>query len=194
MAPSALGPRAFEEAIASSATGRYTHTTLVSVFAPGGWDALSLLYPTGDPLYRRLRPEIAFKPGDGPVFESDDRLHWHPQLEPFAKLHGQGWMVFLAIGYTHPDQSHFVLAPPPGVRVRSIHSSRPSPGARARRDRQRQQRDAGLRLDPTLLPSLATAKMPVATLQNPSDYGFDSRTSGTCRGHRFPTRSARWAG
>ena len=28
---------------------------LVSIFAPGGWDALSLLYPTGDPRYRKLR-------------------------------------------------------------------------------------------------------------------------------------------
>jgi len=32
----------------------------------------------------------------------------------------------------------------------------------------------GLSLDSSLLPSLATARVPVATLTNPTDYGFDS--------------------
>ncbi len=81
---------------------------LVTIFAPGGWDALSLLYPNGDPQYRKLRPEIAFKPEDGPVFKSDSRLHWHPALKPLAKMHDHGKItVFPAIGYSHPDQSHF---------------------------------------------------------------------------------------
>ena len=41
---------------------------LVSIFAPGGWDALSLLYPIGDPRYHKLRDSLALKPGDGPRF------------------------------------------------------------------------------------------------------------------------------
>ena len=52
----------------------------------------------------------------------------------------------------------------------------------------------GLSLDPTLLPSLATAKVPVATLQNPTSYSFDSENvwdvPGTLlqTGDRLPRR------
>jgi len=173
---SALGPRSFDEAIAHAAGGAGPDTTLVSVFAPGGWDGLSLLYPNGDANYRALRPELAFKPEDGPVFESDRRLHWHPSLAPFAKLHGQGKLtVFPAIGYTDPNQSHFTsrhywevgaLDPQLGTgwlgRILDIIGDDSNPLQ-------------GLSLDPTLLPSLATEKVPVATLQNPTSYSFDSQ-------------------
>ena len=78
---SALGPKMLDEGIArAAATGGAGRHVLVSIFAPGGWDALSLLYPTGDPRYRKLRSSLALKPGDGPVFRSDQRLHWHPSL------------------------------------------------------------------------------------------------------------------
>ena len=174
-AAGALGPRAFDDAIARAA-GAPTHTTLVSVFAPGGWDSLSLLYPNGDPNYRALRPELAFKPSDGPVFLSDSRLHWHPSLTPFAKLHAEGKLtVFPAIGYTDPNMSHFTsrhywevgaLDAELGTgwlgRILDVVGDDSNPLQ-------------GLSLDPTLLPSLATAKVPVATLQNPTSYYFDSQ-------------------
>jgi len=172
----ALGPRAFDEAIAHAAGGGGAATTLVSVFAPGGWDALSLLYPSGDPNYLRLRPELGLKPGDGPVFESDSRLHWNPALEPFAKLHGQGKLtVFPAIGYSDPNMSHFTsrhywevgaLDAELGTgwlgRILDVIGDDTNPLQ-------------GLSLDPTLLPSLATARVPVATLENPTSYTFDSQ-------------------
>ena len=66
---SALGPKAFDAAIARAAAAGHGDRVLVTIFAPGGWDALSLLYPNGDPHYRRLRPEIALKPDDGPVLQ-----------------------------------------------------------------------------------------------------------------------------
>jgi hypothetical protein len=62
----ALGPKAFDAAIARAASGGHGERVLVSVFAPGGWDSLSLLYPAGDPSYHRLRPELALKPDEGP--------------------------------------------------------------------------------------------------------------------------------
>jgi uncharacterized protein (DUF1501 family) len=172
----ALGPRAFDDAIAHAAGASAANTTLVSVFAPGGWDALSLLYPSGDPNYRALRPELALAPDAGPVFASDSRLHWNPALEPFAKLHGQGKLtVFPAIGYTDPNQSHFTsrhywevgaLDAQIGTgwlgRILDVVGDGSNPMQ-------------GLSLDPTLLPSLATAKVPVATLQNPTSYYFDSQ-------------------
>src|SRR5688500_16440400 len=50
----AAPPRAFEEGIAAAAaTG--PQPVLVSAFLDGGADSLSMLFPSGDPLYRRLR-------------------------------------------------------------------------------------------------------------------------------------------
>jgi uncharacterized protein (DUF1501 family) len=172
---SAIGPRAFDAAVARASAAGRSNRVLVSIFAPGGWDSLSLLYPAGDPAYRRLRPNIALKPGDGPAFQSDSRLHWHPSFEPLAKLHAHGKLtVFPAIGYSHPDQSHFTsrhywevgaLDPRQGTgwlgRLLDVIGD----------DENAMQ---GLSLDSSLLPSLATAKVPVATLTDPTDYGFDS--------------------
>ena len=148
---------------------------LVSVFAPGGWDALSLLYPIGDPRYHKLRNSLALKPGDGPALRSDSRLHWHPSLKPLAKLHAKGRLtVFPAIGYSHPDQSHFTsrhfwevgaLDPQAGTgwlgRLLDVIGDE-------------ENAMQGLSLDGALMPSLATARVPVATLSSPADYGFGS--------------------
>ena len=184
---SALGPRALDAAIARASSAGRSDRVLVSVFAPGGWDALSVLYPSGDPQYRRLRPQIALKPEDGPVFKSDSRLHWHPSLEPFAKLHDKGKLtVFPAIGYTHPDQSHFTsrhywevgaLDPLQGAGWLGRLLDVIGDGENAMQ---------GLSLDESLLPSLATAHVPVATLTDPTDYGFDSQNVWDVPGALLP--------
>ena len=173
---SALGPRMLDEGIArAAAAGGAGRHVLVSIFAPGGWDALSLLYPTGDPRYRKLRNSLALKPGDGPAFRSDQRLHWHPSLQPLAQLHARGRLtVFPAIGYSHPDQSHFTsrhfwevgaLDPQVGTgwlgRLLDVIGDN-------------ENAMQGLSLDGALLPSLATARVPVATLSSPGDYRFGS--------------------
>src|SRR5207344_9397 len=68
-------PRVFDEGIAvAQAAGAATDKILVSVFLEGGADALSLLYPAEDPLYRKLRPKLALPAGAGPVFAEDQRL------------------------------------------------------------------------------------------------------------------------
>ena len=80
---------------------------LVTVFLQGGADALSLLYPAGDPLYRKLRPNLAVtrRHARSPRTTA---LFWHPALAPIAQLHGEGKVTVLpAVGYDHPDQSHF---------------------------------------------------------------------------------------
>src|SRR3954471_4996036 len=48
----------FEEGVARAAAGN-AGTVLVNVFLDGGADSLSILAPTGDPNYRRLRPNLA---------------------------------------------------------------------------------------------------------------------------------------
>ena len=78
---SALGPQIFHEGIAAAAAGP-EQKVLVSVILDGGADALSLLAPTGDPLYRQLRPRLALTDGAGPAFAEDPKLTWHPSLAP----------------------------------------------------------------------------------------------------------------
>ena len=98
------GLGAFDRGIAA-ATGA-DGPILVSVFLPGGADGMSMLYPAGDRLYRSLRPGLALDGGE--VFSEDDRLAWDPALAPLAQLHAEGKVTVLpAIGYSHPDQSHF---------------------------------------------------------------------------------------
>jgi hypothetical protein len=102
-----LDPAAFEEGIARAAEVP-DQPILVSVYLQGGIDAMSVLYPAGDPLYTKYRPVLALPEDAGPVFTEDPRLHWHPQAAPLAQLHEEGKMSVLpAVGYTDPDQSHF---------------------------------------------------------------------------------------
>src|SRR5581483_5583557 len=72
---SRLGISAFEEGIAAAASGP-AQPVLVSVFLEGGADALSVLSPQGDPLYRTYRQKLGLS--GGAVLAEDDRLHWHP--------------------------------------------------------------------------------------------------------------------
>jgi uncharacterized protein (DUF1501 family) len=169
---SKLGLRALDEGIAQAASGR-AERVLVSVFLPGGADSLSVLYPAGDPNYRKLRPKLALGDGSGPAFEEDERLHWHPALAPFATLHGEGKVaVAPAIGYTHPDQSHFtsrhfweVGATDANLRTGWLGRYLDVAGSD---DNPLQ----GLSLDDTLQPPLASTKVPVAALASADDYSF----------------------
>jgi uncharacterized protein (DUF1501 family) len=183
----ALGPNVLDDAIARAASTSHGNKVVVTVFAPGGWDALSLLYPTGDPQYRRLRPEIALKPEDGPRFETDSRLHWHPSLEPLSKLHAQGKLtVFPAIGYSHPDQSHFTSRHYWEVGALDPQLSTGWLGRLLDEIGDDENAMQGLSLDSSLLPSLATARVPVATLEDPTDYGFDSQNVWDVPGALLP--------
>ena len=54
---SMLGPRHFAEGIAEAAAAAPNQPVLVSIFMQGGWDALSVLAPVGDPKYAHAAPE-----------------------------------------------------------------------------------------------------------------------------------------
>jgi uncharacterized protein (DUF1501 family) len=169
---SKLGLQALDEGIAHAAAAP-TQPVLVSVFLPGGADSLSVLYPTGDPMYRKLRPRLALPEGAGPAFSEDDRLHWHPAVAPLATLHGEGKVaVAPAVGYTHPDQSHFtsrhfweVGATDANLRTGWLGRYLDVTGSP---DNPLQ----GLSFDDTLQPPLASAKVPVAALASADDYSF----------------------
>jgi len=169
---SQLGLRAFEEGIAAAATGPAA-PVFVSVFLEGGADGLSVLSPQGDSLYASLRPTLALS--GGTALAEDDRLFWHPALGGLQQLYAEKKVnVLPAVGYTHPDQSHFtsrhyweVGATEADLRTGWLGRYLDKTG-KANNPLQ------GLSLDYTLAPALATASMPVATISTPDDYGFSS--------------------
>jgi uncharacterized protein (DUF1501 family) len=172
---SALVPRALEEGIAAAAAAG-PQKVLVSVFLDGGADSLSMLFPAGDPLYRRYRPRLGLAANAGLPFSEDDRLRWHPSLAPLAQLHGEGKVsVMPGVGYSGPDQSHFtsrhfweVGATSESLRTGWLGRYLDRTGAA---DNPLQ----GLSLESRLQPALATARMPVASLDGPDRYSFWTR-------------------
>jgi uncharacterized protein (DUF1501 family) len=161
---------ALEEGVAAAAP---SDRVLVSVFMAGGVDSVSVLAPVGDPHYRRLRPKLALGDADGTPFGEDGRLRWHPSATGLATLHSEGKAsVMPALGYEHPDQSHFnsrhfyeVGALQPKLVTGWMGRYLDRVG---RPDNPLQ----GLALSGDLAPALATAKMPVAAIDGPGDYNF----------------------
>jgi uncharacterized protein (DUF1501 family) len=162
----------FQDGIAQAASGP-TQPVLVSVFLPGGADSLSVLYPALDPNYRKLRPTLALPESAGPVFTEDTRLHWHPKLQPLATLHAEGKVsVMPAIGYTHPDQSHFTSRHFWEVGATDAQLSSGWMGRYLDHHGTNNNPLQGLSLDYQLQPSLASQKVPVASLAAPDQYTF----------------------
>jgi uncharacterized protein (DUF1501 family) len=171
----ALVPRAFDEGIAAAAAAG-PQKVLVSVFLDGGADSLSMLFPAGDPLYRRLRPRLALPASAGLPFSEDDRLRWHPSLAPVAQLHGEGKVAVLpGVGYTGPDQSHFTSRHFWEVGATSEALRTGWLGRWLDRAGSADNPLQGLSLEGRLQPALATARMPVASLDGPDRYSFWTR-------------------
>jgi uncharacterized protein (DUF1501 family) len=170
---SMLSPRQFEEGIAQAAAAGANQPVLVSIFLEGGWDALSVLAPVGDPLYRKLRPTLALAAGSGEPFGEDPRLMWHPQAKGLAQLHGEGKVsTFPAIGYDPPDESHFTSRHYWEVGELEVNARSGWLGRYLDLAGEPANPLQGLSLDYSLAPALATAKMPVAAVSSPGDYAF----------------------
>jgi uncharacterized protein (DUF1501 family) len=167
-----LSPRALDHGIAQALAAGPSDTVLVSIFLDGGADSMSVLFPHGDPEYRRLRPKLAL-PDSGLVFPEDTRLRWHPSGAAFHTLHAEGKLSVLpAVGYTNADQSHFTSrhyweVGDTDTRLQTGWLGRYIDHV-GRADNPLQ----GVSLDGDLSPSLATAKKPVAALSGAGDYSF----------------------
>jgi uncharacterized protein (DUF1501 family) len=169
---SALTPRMFDEGIAQALAAGGPDTILVSIFMDGGADSLSLLFPHGDPEYRRLRPQLAL-PDSGLVFPEDTRLRWHPSAASFHTLHGEGKLSVLpAVGYTNADQSHFTSRHYWEVGDTDVRLQTGWLGRYLDRVGTADNPLQGVSLDGDLSPSLATAKKPVAALSGAGNYSF----------------------
>ena len=79
---------------------------LIVVELQGGNDGLNTVVPAEDPVYRRLRPELAL--GRAEVLPIDQRFGFHPALTGFAQLLESGRLaVVQGVGYPEPNRSHF---------------------------------------------------------------------------------------
>jgi uncharacterized protein (DUF1501 family) len=170
---------------ASAPPGR----VLVSVFLDGGADSMSVLFPSGDPQYRRLRPQLALPESAGQAFAEDSRLRWHPAAAPLATLHAEGKLTTMpAVGYTDPDQSHFTSRHYWEVGATSSQLRTGWIGRYLDRVGAPDNPLQGLSLDWQLQPSLATSRVPVATVDSPDGYDFWARgVWGEVEGRMLPT-------
>ncbi len=159
---------AFDRGIAEAAQGE---KVLISIFFEGGIDALSVLAPIGDPKYASLRPTLKQSLGDGPTFTEDTRLQWHPGAAPLAELHGEGKVAaFPAIGYEHPDQSHFTSRHYYEIGELDIGQHAGWLGRYLDVVGDEENPLQGLSMDGTLSPMIATAQKPVAAISSVDDY------------------------
>jgi uncharacterized protein (DUF1501 family) len=146
---------------------------LVSIFLDGGADSLSMLFPAEDPLYRQYRPTLALPASSGSPFAEDPRLRWHPSLASLAQLHGEGKVsVIPAIGYTTPDKSHFTSRHYWEVGATNAGLATGWLGRYLDRVGVADNPLQGLSLDNRLQPALATARVPVASIDGPDRYTF----------------------
>ena len=166
------GSGALEEGIAAAASGPAA-PILVSVFLEGGADGLSVLSPQGDPLYKKLRPQLAL--AGGTALAEDDRLYWHPALGGLQQLYSEKKVTVLpAVGYTHADQSHFTSRHYWEVGATEADLRTGWLGRYLDRVGKKDNPLQGLSLDDTLAPALATGKVPVASISGPDQYDFYS--------------------
>ena len=171
---SALSPRHLEAGIAQAAAAAPPkQPVIVSIFMEGGWDALSVLAPVKEAAYHQLRPQLGRQEGEGVAFSEDETLMWHPQAGGLAQLHGEGKVaVFPAIGYDPPDESHFTSRHYWEVGELNTQGRTGWMGRYLDVAGNPDNPLQGLSLDYSLAPALATAKVPVAAVSTPSDYGF----------------------
>lgn len=163
---SKLGFAHLEEGIARAQGA--SDPVLVNVFLEGGIDSLSVLAPVDDPNYQAWRPTLKLGAGDGTGFAEDGRLRWHPAAGPLDTLHREGKVAVVpAIGYSGADQSHFTSRHYYEVGELNTRTATGWLGrfldAVGTQDNPLQ----GVCLDGRLSPTMATASVPVASIDGP---------------------------
>ncbi|MDX6701834.1 MAG: hypothetical protein QOF26_2060 [Baekduia sp.] len=176
---SRLGIDQLEAGVAQAAGPLGGTPVLVNVFLPGGADSMSILAPVGDGRYTTLRPTLALNAGDGTTFAEDNRLMWHPSAAGLATLHAEGKVsVFPAVGYDHPDQSHFTSRHYWEVGALDARANLGWMGRYLDVVGDPDNPLQGLALDASLAPSLASSRVPVSAISKPSDYSFPAAWVG----------------
>jgi uncharacterized protein (DUF1501 family) len=144
---------------------------LVSVFLQGGVDSLALLGPAGDATYEKLRPTLAVPATSGLQLREDPSLYWHPSASSFQQLHNAGRMTVIpGIGYTDPDMSHFTSRHYWEVGVTDAEIETGWLGRYLDIAGSATNPFQGLSLDGQMNPTLATARSPVAAIDQPDNF------------------------
>lgn len=167
-----LTDRMLGDGIARAATlQRSSSPILVSLFLQGGLDSLSLLAPAGDPLYEKLRPTLAVAAGSGVQLREDTSLSWHPAAASLANLHNAGKvLVFPGIGYAGEDMSHFTSRHYWEVGSTDASLTTGWLGRYIDVAGDASNPFQGLSLDGQMNPTLATARNPVAAIDQPNNF------------------------
>jgi uncharacterized protein (DUF1501 family) len=174
---------AFETGIAQAASA---DKILVSVFFDGGIDSLSVLAPVGDSRYQQLRPHLKLAPGAGAAFSEDPSLQWHPAAAALATLHGEGKVsAFPAIGYDHPDQSHFTSRHYYEIGELQVGYRTGWLGRYLDAVGDDENPLQGLSLDGYLSPMIATAEKPVAAIDSVDGYDLWSGVDDPVQAEMF---------
>lgn len=174
---------AFEAGIAQAAP---TDKILVSVFFDGGIDSLNVLAPVEDSRYQQLRPNLKLAPGAGPAFSEDPSLQWHPAAGALATLHGEGKVsAFPAIGYDHPDQSHFTSRHYYEIGELQVGHRTGWLGRYLDAVGDDENPLQGLSLDGSLSPMIATAEKPVAAIDSVDGYDLWSHVDNPIQSEMF---------
>jgi uncharacterized protein (DUF1501 family) len=137
---------------------------------------MSVLAPVGDSKYASLRPTLALKEGEGTAFSEDSRLRWHPAAAGLSTLHEEGKVsVFPAIGYDHPDQSHFTSRHYYEIGELEVGFRTGWMGRYIDQVGDDENPLQGLSMDGSLSPMIATADKPVAAIDSVDGYDLWSR-------------------
>jgi uncharacterized protein (DUF1501 family) len=167
-----LGIDAFEEGIAAAAGGDPSRV-LVSVFLGGGMDGLSVLAPTGDSKYTTLRPTLKTPVDPTRAFADDATLQWTTAADALRTLHGEGKVTVMpAIGYDHPNQSHFTSRHFWEVGELSVDGNFGWLGRFLDHHGVVDNPLQGLSMNSYLSPGLAAADVPVAAVYRPDQFGL----------------------
>lgn len=168
-----LGVDALEAGIAQAAATGQTDRVLVSIFLGGGMDGLSVLAPTGDAKYATLRPTLAQAPDPALAFTEDPTLQWTPYAGSLKTLYDEGKVTVMpAIGYDHPNQSHFTSRHFWEVGELSVNSSFGWLGRFLDQHGVPDNPLQGLSMNSYLSPGLAAAQVPVAAVYRPDQFGL----------------------
>ncbi|HEX5262721.1 MAG TPA: DUF1501 domain-containing protein [Phenylobacterium sp.] len=167
---------AFDRGIAEAAQG---DKVLISIFFEGGIDAMSVLAPVTDPRYASLRPTLKQAENPSLTFGEDPRLQWHPGATSLQTLHKEGKVAaFPAIGYEHPDQSHFTSRHYYEIGELDIGQHAGWLGRYLDIVGDEENPLQGLSMDGTLSPMIATAQKPVAAISSVDSYDMWTRYTG----------------
>jgi uncharacterized protein (DUF1501 family) len=174
-----LAPQALAEGIAAAAEADAGGRILVNVFFGGGLDSIGVLGPYGTGRYADLRGSLSTPTRNRTplTFAAAGGWFWHPDAAPLKRLHEAGKLAIIpSVGYTDPNQSHFtsrhfweVGATDVLARTGWMGRYLDQPGV-GRVDNPLQ----GLTVGQSLVPSLASGTMPVAAVENPALYRFDT--------------------